>query len=86
MEIVLNPSFRKAYRKSRLKIQQAFAKRLRLFKENLNHPLLRDHQLTGKLEGHRAFSITGDIRVVYYIHEETAYFIDIGTHNQVYGK
>jgi len=46
--------------------------------------LLQDHLLMGKLEGYRAFSVTGDIRVVYYIHDQTAYFVDIGTHNQVY--
>ena len=86
MEIVFNASFRKAYRKAPFKTQQAFSRRLRLFKENSNYPLLRDHQLTGKLEGYRAFSITGDIRVIYYIHQNTAYFIDIGTHNQVYVK
>ena len=62
------------------------AKRLKLFKQYPHSPLLKDHQLTGKMDDHRAFSITGDVRVVYYIHEETAYLIDIGTHNQVYGK
>ena len=30
------------------------------------------------------FYVTGDVRVIYYIHEETAYFVDIGTHAQVY--
>ncbi len=31
------------------------------------------------------FFVTGDIsRVIYYIEEDTAYFLDIGTHNQVY--
>ncbi|MDP1722586.1 MAG: hypothetical protein Q8L37_05240 [Candidatus Gottesmanbacteria bacterium] len=24
-------------------------------------------------------------RVIYYIHDDTAYFVDIGTHAQVYG-
>jgi mRNA-degrading endonuclease YafQ of YafQ-DinJ toxin-antitoxin module len=35
-------------------------------------PVLRDHTLTG------------DIRVIYYIHKGSVYFADIGTHNQVY--
>ena len=60
--------------------------RTRLFVADSQDSLLRDHQLSGRLKGYRAFSVTGDIRVVYYIHEEIAYFVDIGTHNQVYGK
>lgn len=47
--------------------------------------MLNDHQLTGDLEGKRAFNITGDIRVVYrQIDEEAIEFLDIGSHNQVY--
>lgn len=70
----------------KININRKFDDRVRLFEENPQNPLLLDHPLTGKLKNHRAFSITGDIRVVYYIHKNTAYFIDIGTHNQVYGK
>jgi len=68
------------------KIKKAFHRRLELFIQDPRQSLLRDHPLAGKLQGYRAFSITGDIRVVYYIFEDTAYFVDIGTHNQVYGK
>ncbi len=33
----------------------------------------------------RAFSVTGDIRIVYFeINDESVLFLDIGTHNQVY--
>lgn len=85
MEIKFSPNFRKAYNKSTIKIRKAFGKRLRLFKQDSSYPLLRDHQLTGKLKGYRAFSITGDVRVVYYINDNIAYLVDIGTHNQVYG-
>ena len=45
---------------------------------------LYDHSLTGKLSGKRAFSIAGDIRVVYIELEEVIVFLDIGSHNQVY--
>jgi len=86
MEIKFNPSFRKRYKKLNTKIKKAFHRRLELFIQDPSQSLLRDHPLVGKLQGYRAFSITGDIRVVYYIFEDTAYFVDIGTHNQVYGK
>jgi addiction module RelE/StbE family toxin len=61
-----------------------FEERTRLFSRNRFHPSLKDHPLVGDKTGLRSFSITGDIRVIYYIHEEIAYFTDIGTHNQVY--
>lgn len=66
------------------KIHRRFDTRLIIFSENSEDPLLRDHKLTGKLKGYRSFSVTGDIRVIYFIHKYVAYFVDIGTHNQVY--
>ncbi len=66
------------------KIHKKYEERFKRFALDPTDSLLFDHELTGKLKGHRAFSITGDIRVIYYIHKNTAYFVDIGTHNQVY--
>lgn len=43
-----------------------------------------DHALTGKLTGKRAFSVAGDIRVIYVELEDAIVFLDIGSHNQVY--
>lgn len=68
------------------KIANKFAERLILFTINPANPILKDHALVGNLIRYRAFSITGDIRVIYYIKDEIAYFVDIGSHNQVYGK
>ena len=45
---------------------------------------LYDHALTGKLAGKRAFSIAGDIRVIYVELEDAIVFLDVGSHNQVY--
>lgn len=67
------------------KLHTQFNKRLVMFENNPAHPLLRDHQLKGSRKAYRAFSITGDIRVVYVMEDDDrAIFIDIGTHNQVY--
>lgn len=49
----------------------------------LGYPL-HDHALTGKLAGKRAFSMAGDIRIIYIELEDSIVFLDIGTHNQVY--
>lgn len=89
MKIEFTHKFIKIFKKrfsSKSNIQDKFNERIRRFAENQNDPILKDHGLGGKLQGHRAFSVTGDIRVIYYIFEDIAYFIDIGTHNQVYGK
>jgi addiction module RelE/StbE family toxin len=66
------------------KMTKQFEQRLEQFiKGELGYPI-NDHSLTGKLSGKRAFSIAGDIRVVYIELEEFIIFLDIGSHNQVY--
>ena len=89
MKIYPSKDFKKAYKtriKSNKNLIKRFEERYDLFEKNPNNPALKDHALGGKIKGHRAFSVTGDIRVVYYIYKDITYFIDIGTHNQVYGK
>ena len=66
------------------KLRNQFKERLTLFVAGeLDYPL-HDHALTGKLAGKRAFSVAGDIRVIYVELEDTIVFLDIGSHNQVY--
>lgn len=80
-------TFEKSFKKrisSNHNLSKNFAKRLRIFQENPKHPLLRDHALIGTKIGKRAFSISGDFRVVYGEDAEFITFYDIGTHNQVY--
>lgn len=89
MKVEFTKNFIKHYKKrfSHLpKFQKSFEQRTRSFAKDTLDPVLKDHQLMGTKKNYRAFSITGDARVIYYIKEETAYFIDIGTHNQVYRK
>ncbi|OGY16287.1 MAG: hypothetical protein A2785_01710 [Candidatus Chisholmbacteria bacterium RIFCSPHIGHO2_01_FULL_49_18] len=67
------------------KLTQQFINRLAMFRNNPTHPLLHDHQLTGRKQELRSFSITGDIRVVYHnISSKTVILLDIGSHAQVY--
>lgn len=65
-------------------IRRKFSDRAKLFEQNPSNEVLKNHALVGKMEGFRAFSITADIRVIYYVYNDIAYFTDIGTHNQVY--
>lgn len=87
MNAFFTKSFKKNYAKriqGNKNLEKRFEDRYDIFIENPTNELLKDHPLTGKMQGYRAFSITGDVRVIYYIHEEIVYFVDIGTHNQVY--
>lgn len=88
MNVYFHKNFRKAYNlrvKSNINLDKRFQERLKLFKENSKNPILKDHALTGSKLGYRAFSVTGDIRIVYEkIDNDNVVFYDIGTHNQVY--
>ncbi len=88
MKIELHPDFKKSYKKrisNNPKLVLKTAQRVKLFQSGVNDPVLKDHQLKGSKNNLRAFSITGDIRVVYIrVSEEHIIMLDIGTHNQVY--
>ncbi len=67
------------------KLLRQFTKRLKLYTKKPNHPLLKDHQLTGSKKHLRAFSITGNYRTLYQkINSKHIILFDVGTHNQVY--
>jgi len=71
--------------KQNKKLKLQLEKRIELFKLDRNNLLLRDHGLTGREQGQRSFSVTGDIRVVYFFEtEDVVWFVDVGSHNQVY--
>lgn len=66
------------------KLLKQFEERLARFITGERGYPLNDHALTGKLVGKRAFSIAGDMRIIYVELEDAIVFLDIGTHNQVY--
>lgn len=88
MKIYTHALFDKYFKKrieSDSKLVSRYKKRLSLFVENLQDPLLKDHSLTGTLRSKRAFSVTGEIRVIcIMLGENTVLLLDIGSHNQVY--
>lgn len=66
-------------------LDEKFGYRFELFSKDPNDPLLQDHKLAGGKSGFRAFSVTGDIRVIYRrLGSGKVEFYDIGSHNQVY--
>ena len=88
MEIRYHARFLKHYR---LRIQDSVGLRRRLedrvelFTKDPDNEGLQDHPLRGKKLGLRAFSVTGDVRIVYrWIGKNVVQFLDVGSHNQVY--
>jgi addiction module RelE/StbE family toxin len=65
-------------------LYQKVLSKLKLFKINDKHPSLRCHKLTGKLNGYWSISMDMGIRMIYWVINDTAYFVDIGTHEEVY--
>lgn len=85
MNILFSDRFKTRFEKLPLKIQDKFENRLGLFMKAPSHPLLKSHPLKGNLVGFRAFSVTGDYRVIYKIIEnESVKLVNIGRHAQVY--
>lgn len=85
MNIFWGDQFKKQFGKLPKKIQQRFENRIGIFVEDSTDPSLKIHPLKGQLAGLRAFSVTGDYRVIYkIIDKDSIKLINIGTHNQVY--
>lgn len=88
MPIRFSKAFSKQYEKADKRIKSAFEKRLKLFKNNLQNPLLNNHPLTGKYKDCRSINITGDWRAIYIESREdrefVIIFIALGTHSQLY--
>ncbi|MDO8657410.1 MAG: type II toxin-antitoxin system mRNA interferase toxin, RelE/StbE family [Candidatus Levybacteria bacterium] len=62
-------------------------KQIALFEKNPKHPSLRTHKLTGSLGNLRSISISMSIRMIYILlDEDTALFVKIGIHDEVYRR
>ncbi len=81
-------SFVKNYKKRiqiNPKLHQKYTSVLKLFLQNPFHPTLKNHKLQGSQRNYRAISIAPDCRLIYFEDTRGYWFIDIGTHKQVYG-
>lgn len=85
MRILWNARFKRRYRRVDKKIRYAFDERTALFIQDRFSPILNNHSLTGKWSGYRSINITGDWRAVFkMLDADTAYFVEIGTHHELY--
>ena len=69
------------------KLSEKIEKQLILFQKNPKHPSLKTHKLTGNLTNRWSISINRGLRMVYLVlDKDIAYFVDLGTHDEVYRK
>lgn len=77
----------KKIKKANKKLSGQIEKKLFLFSQNHRHPSLRIHKLTGTKQNTWSISINMSIRMVYILlDEDTALFVKIGIHDEVYRK
>ena len=79
-------NFKKQFKRLSKNLQDKFGIRLAVFLSEPYSMELNNHPLAGEWRGHRSIDITGDIRAVYRIENETSLFVAIGSHNQLYSK
>lgn len=86
MHIITDKTFDKKFKKQSIKIKKEFEKRMGIFLDNPNHPILNIHKLSGgNLKGLWSFNLSGDIRVIFdKSHKDVIILIYIGSHSELY--
>ena len=78
-------NFKADFKKLTEKQKTMFYQRMKLFIQNPRSEALKVHKLHGNLSGLSAFSLGGDLRIIFsWIDKDHIIFLRIGTHNQVY--
>lgn len=61
--------------------------KIKIFVNKPDDTRLRNHKLRKRMKGKFAFSITGDVRIVYeWLGKNIVRFLAIGGHNKVYNR
>lgn len=84
MEIRYHKHFEKQYLKLSENVQRKFKSRLIVFVNDPFDPELNNHALSGRYTGRRSINVTGDLRAIYEIKNNSVYFVLIGTHSELY--
>ena len=87
MKLQYHKDFEKSFKKLSPKLKQKSINAIKKFVKPPHCPTLKNHALKGQLNGKRAFSVTGDVRVIF--EEKDNYIVvimlNVGIHNKVYG-
>lgn len=84
MIIVFHKDFAKDFKKLPPKLREKFKDRLLQFERDEFDPILNNHALKGKYQGYRSINVTGDLRAVYKKVSNTAIFVAIDSHSNLY--
>jgi addiction module RelE/StbE family toxin len=84
--IEFTPFFNKQRKAAPVEIKQAFRDALELFAEHPTHEALRNHPLTGKYAGFQSIDVTDDWRALYRKERARIIFVELGTHDDLYGR
>jgi mRNA-degrading endonuclease YafQ of YafQ-DinJ toxin-antitoxin module len=87
-QVFFSSSFKRAFKKriaGQKDLEDKFWQRVEVFANNPFDTRLRTHKLSGKLSELWSFSLSNDMRVVFYfLPQNRAMFENIGTHDEVY--
>lgn len=84
MEVKFHKNFRKKLDKTPLKIQERFYQRLDLFLQDKFDRVLNNHSVDKAFPNCNSINVSGDYRAIFEDQGETAIFITIGTHSELY--
>lgn len=85
-----NPGFLKQLKKLDVRIRKSFKEKIAIFITDPFNLQLDNHALKREYQGYRSIDITNDYRALYQekveVDELVAYFVALGTHEELYGK
>jgi mRNA-degrading endonuclease YafQ of YafQ-DinJ toxin-antitoxin module len=88
VEVSFSSPFKRAFKKrikGNTELEARFWQKLEQFTVDPFDPSLKTHKLSGKLKEFWSFSVDYDERVLFYfLEDEKAVFVDIGSHDEVY--
>lgn len=88
MKIAFSSAFKRAFKKlvrGRRPLEESFWGKVEIFTADPFDQRLKTHKLSGQLKDLWSFSVTYDIRVVFFFtDDQRAVFVDIGDHDAVY--
>lgn len=90
LKVQIDGDFDSSYRElleENRSIDKEIEKRVIWFRKNSDDSRLKNHALRKRMKGKFAFSITGDIRIVYeWLGKNAVRFLAIGGHKKVYTR
>ncbi|MBI2616586.1 hypothetical protein HYW55_00455 [Candidatus Gottesmanbacteria bacterium] len=89
MNVAFDPEFYEKLKKVDVRIRILVRERIKLFSKNPYDPQLNNHLLHREYSSQRSINITSDYRAIYkeiWVGDEVvAYFVLLGTHEELYG-